>query len=40
MIKSNITLTILNNVVKDTETNPEVFEPSATGHDEIADGSK
>ena len=29
MIKSNIMLTILNNVVKDTETNPKVFEPSA-----------
>ena len=29
MIKSNIMLTILSNVVKDTETNPEVFEPSA-----------
>ena len=29
MIKTNIMLTILSNVVKDTETNPEVFEPSA-----------
>ena len=29
MIKSNIMLTILNNAVKDTETNPKVFEPSA-----------